>query len=50
MFLFNMAFISSSEVKNMKYTYEVYIFFTSQVKLKPCSTKTFEFSFFYNRF
>ena len=50
MFLFNMAFISSSEVKNMKYTYEVNIFFTSQVKLKPYLTKKIEFSFCYNRF
>ena len=42
MFLLNMAFISPSEVKNMYIsfvTHEIYIFFTSRVKLNPYSTK-----------
>ena len=45
MFLLNMAFILSSEVKKYLYfmsgeaTNEIYIFFTSRVKLKPYSTK-----------
>ena len=30
-------------------TNEIYIFFTSQVKLKTYSTKTFEFSFYYKQ-